>query len=901
MSEDLYSQIEKSYNPKSLEQKWYDLWMEKKYYSTDSESSNKPFTIVIPPPNVTGSLHIGHALNNTLQDIIIRYKRMKGFDALWVPGTDHAGIATQMIVERELAKENILKEQLGREEFVKRVWKWKEESGGTITNQLKRLGALPDWSREKFTLDNSLSQAVRKVFVDLYNEGLIYKDKRLVNWDVKLKTAVSDLEVDQREVKGKLWYIKYPIENSKKYITVATTRPETMLGDTAVAVHPQDKRYEKLIGKYVLLPLTDRKIPIVADEYSDPEKGSGAVKITPAHDFNDFEVGKRHDLEMIDIFTESAVLNSNVPDKYEGLSRFKARKQILSDLEDLGLLEKDEDIKHFVPYGDRSAEIVEPRLTYQWYVDAKELAKNAIKAVEDGEIKFHPKYWENTFFEWMNNIEPWCISRQIWWGHQVPVWYGPDGKIFVELSESDALKSATLHYGKEIELTQDTDVLDTWFSSGLWPFTTLGWPEQTVDLKKYYPTSVLITAFDIIFFWVARMIMMGIKFTGQVPFRDVYIHGLIRDEKGEKMSKTRGNVIDPLEIIDEFGADSLRFSLAAMASQGRDIKLSMSVIKGYRNFINKIWNASRFLMLNLEGYDPNCTYDKNSLSIFDKWILTKFNNIIQETDQDYDNFDYDKVANRVYQFIWGDFCDWYIEISKSKLRSEDNTQRQNTQNILVKLLVNSLQLMHPFTPFITEEIFSMLRNFGVSIVDNKGNVTESLVVSSYPINNESEIFDDEYKEVEFLKQIVISIRNIRAELDVKPSQKIKIFVNTESEELENLISHNKQFIYELAKVDSIEFIKDEKPQNCVSQVLSGVQIFVPEEGLVDIDNEISRMNKEIEKIDKDLVVIENKLSNKKFIERAPKEIVDKEKGKLIELTDKKAVIKENIDRLSEKK
>ncbi|NIP38224.1 MAG: valine--tRNA ligase [Candidatus Dadabacteria bacterium] len=899
MSEDLYSQIEKSYNPKSLEQKWYDLWMERKYYSSHPESSKKPFTIVIPPPNVTGSLHIGHALNNTLQDIIIRYKRMKGYDALWVPGMDHAGIATQMIVERELGKENITKEQLGRGELVDRVWKWKAKSGGEITNQLKRLGALPDWGKERFTLDEGLSSAVRKVFVDLYNEGLIYKDKRLVNWDVKLKTAVSDLEVDQREVKGKLWYIKYPVEGSKKFITVATTRPETMLGDTAIAVHPQDKRYKNLIGNNVLLPLTERKIPIIADEYSDPEKGSGAVKITPAHDFNDFEVGRRHDLEMIDIFTETAVLNSNVPEKYEGLNRFKARDEILKDLEELGLLEKDEDIKHFVPYGDRSAEIIEPRLTFQWYVDAKELAKEAIKSVEDGSIKFHPKYWENTYFEWMRNIEPWCISRQIWWGHQVPVWYGPDGEAFVELTEEKAIESAKKHYGEEVQLKQDTDVLDTWFSSGLWPFSTLGWPEKTDELNKYYPTSVLITGFDIIFFWVARMIMMGIKFTGEAPFKDIYIHGLIRDEKGEKMSKTRGNVIDPLEIIDEYGADSLRFSLAAMASQGRDIKLSMSVIKGYRNFINKIWNASRFLMLNLEGYDPKYKYDAGAISIFDKWILTKLNNIIQETDRDYDNFDYDKVANKIYQFIWGDFCDWYIEISKSKLRSEDESQKRSTQNILVKLLTSSLQLIHPFSPFITEEIFSMLKKFGVSVTDVAGEAADCLVVCSYPAADKSEIFSSEYEDVEFLKQIVVSTRNIRAELGVKPSQQIKLLVNAESEQSQHLISQNKQFIHELAKVDSIEFIKDEKPKNCVSQVLSGVQLYVPVEGLIDIDSEISKMNKEIEKIDKDLGVIEKKLNNKKFIDRAPADIVEKEKGKFSELSDKKSRITENIARLSQ--
>ena len=899
MAEDLYSQIEKSYNPQSLEQKWYKNWTEKKYYSSDNKSANKPFTIVIPPPNITGSLHIGHALNNTLQDIIIRYKRMKGYDCLWVPGTDHAGIATQMIVERELGKENLSKEDLGRERFIERVWKWKSQSGSQINNQLKRLGALPDWGKERFTLDEGLSDAVKKVFVDLYKEGLIYKDKRLVNWDVKLRTAVSDLEVDKRDVKGKLWYIKYRVEDSDLFITVATTRPETMLGDTAVAVHPKDKRYKKLVGKFVLLPLTDRKIQIIADEYSDPEKGSGAVKITPAHDFNDFEVGRRHGLEIIDIFDESAFLNSNAPKEYAGLSRFDARDKILNNLEELGLLEKEEDIMHVVPYGDRSGEIIEPRLTYQWYVDAKELARDALKAVEKGDIKFHPKYWENTYFEWMRNIEPWCISRQIWWGHQVPVWYGPDEQIFVELSEEAAHRAAKKHYGNDTELTQDSDVLDTWFSSGLWPFSTLGWPEKTQDFKKYYPTSVLITGFDIIFFWVARMIMMGIKFTGKVPFKDVYIHGLIRDEKGEKMSKTKGNVIDPLEIIDEYGADSLRFSLAAMASQGRDIKLSFSIIKGYRNFINKIWNASRFLMLNLEGYNPEFVYDKQKISIFDKWILTKLNNLIKETDIDFDNFDYDKVANKIYQFIWGDFCDWYIEITKSKLRSEDDTERQITQDLLVKVLTSSLQLMHPFTPFITEEIYNRLQQFRVSLKSVTGEITKSIVVSAYPTFNESEVFLKEYKYVEFLKQIVVSIRNIRAELGVMPAQRIKILIHPDSDKTHDLISDNKHFIYELAGVDSVEFAGDEKPKNCVTQVLSGVEIFVPVEGIIDLDSEISRINREVSKIDVDLKFIEDKLNNKKFIERAPKEIVEKEKNKFKEFSDNKSRMLEVLKRLSE--
>ena len=550
--------MDKVYDPTKVEEKWYKKWIEKGYYKSSSSSDKPPFTIVIPPPNVTGSLHIGHALNNILQDILIRYKRMKGFDALWVPGTDHAGIATQMIVERELEKEGTSRTDLGRSVFLERVWQWKEESGDTITRQLRRLGALPNWDKERFTMDEGLSNAVRKVFVDLYDQDLIYKDKRLVNWDPKLCTAISDLEVEQREAKGNLWHFKYPIEDSNEFITVATTRPETMLGDTGVAVHPQDERYKHLVGKNAILPLVGRKIPIVADEYSDPEKGTGAVKITPAHDFNDFEVGQRQNLEMINIFDSTAHLNDNVPEVYRGLDRFEARKRIIEDMEGQGLLEEIEDTVHTVPYGDRSGVIIEPWLTDQWYVDAKMLAVEAISCVEDGRVKFIPKYWERTYFEWLRNIEPWCISRQLWWGHQIPAWYGPDGHVFVKLSEEEALQASKEHYGKDVDLVRDPDVLDTWFSSGLWPFSTLGWPEVNPDLEKYYPTSVLVTGFDIIFFWVARMIMQGIKFMGDVPFKEVYIHGLIRDEKGQKMSKTKGNVIDPLEVIDEYGADAMR-------------------------------------------------------------------------------------------------------------------------------------------------------------------------------------------------------------------------------------------------------------------------------------------------------------------------------------------------------
>lgn len=896
MSEDLYNQIGKSYEPKYIEGKWYQYWLDKEYYIASSKPADKKtFSIVIPPPNVTGSLHIGHALNNTLQDIIVRYKRMKGEDALWIPGTDHAGIATQMIVEREIAKEGLSREFLGREEFINRVWKWKKQSGNTIFNQLKRLGALPDWSKERFTLDDGLSEAVKKVFVDLYKEGLIYKDNRLVNWDPELKTAISDLEVDPREVNGKLWYIKYPLNEKDSYIIVATTRPETMLGDVAVAVHPDDLRYKELIGSNVQLPLTNRIIPIIADEYSDPDKGSGAVKITPAHDFNDFEVGKRHGLEMIDIFDDNARLNNNVPDKYAGMDRFEARDVILNNLNELGLLDKEQDIKHTVPYGDRTGVIIEPRLTNQWYVNAFELAKDAIKVVENERIRFHPKFWENTYFEWMRNIEPWCISRQIWWGHQIPVWYGPDGHAFVETSEGLAHESASKYYGHKVELKRDEDVLDTWFSSGLWPFSTMGWPENTDCLKKYYPTSVLITGFDIIFFWVARMIMMGLKFTGDVPFRDIYIHGLIRDEKGEKMSKTRGNVIDPLDIIDEYGADSLRFSLAAMASQGRDIKLSLSVIKGYRYFINKIWNASRFLMLNLDGYNPGYKYSTSDLSIFDKWILTKLNRLIAEINEDFDNYEYDKVANKIYQFIWADFCDWYIEIAKPFLNDKD--QKERTQNLLVRLLTSSLQILHPLTPFVTEEIYSLLRSFGVKLVTENSQITDSIVISKFPAYNENEIFEFEYNKVELIKDLIVSIRNLRAEYGIKPNTEVRVLLSAAKIDFE-LIQFYFHYIKRLASVESIEFVEGNKPDKCLTQVIKNMEIFVPVEGVIDLQKEIARMKKELEKIEIDINVTEKKLSNPDFIEKAPSDVVQKEKSKYNEYTINRSKIHEVINRLN---
>ncbi|MGH7885259.1 MAG: valine--tRNA ligase, partial [Thermodesulfobacteriota bacterium] len=793
--------MEKSYNPKNVEDKNYDFWIDNDLYKSKITDNKNIFSIVIPPPNVTGSLHIGHALNNTLQDILVRYKKMKGFDVLWVPGMDHAGIATQMMVERELSKNGLNKNALGREKFVEKVWEWKENSGGEIIKQLKSLGVLPDWSKERFTLDEGLSLAVNKVFVDLYRECIIYRDKRLVNWDPKLLTAISDLEVEQKEVKGNYWYIKYPVEGENEFIIVATTRPETMLGDTAVAVHPDDEKYKHLVGKNVILPLTGRKIPIIADEYSDPEKGTGAVKITPAHDFNDFNVGKRHELNMINILNADATLNEVVPDKYKNLDRFDARKRIVEDLDELGVLVKVEETQHTVPYGDRSGVVIEPWLTDQWYIDAEKLAVEAIDAVENEKIKFYPEFWESTYYEWMRNIEPWCISRQLWWGHQIPAWYGPDGKIFVESDEKDAHNAAKKHYRRNVEIKRDPDVLDTWFSSGLWPFSTLGWPEQTPDLKHYYPTSCLITGFDIIFFWVARMIMLGLKFMGKVPFHDVYIHGLIRDEKGEKMSKTKGNVVDPLDVIDKYGTDALRFSLTALATQGRDIKLSFPVIEGYRNFMNKIWNASRFIFINL---DDNFVYEskinENKLANIDKWIIAKLNLTLKEIEESFDKYEFDKAAGTIYHFIWGEFCDWYIELSKFSLYRTDNETKNLTLNVLLKILIRSLVALHPISPFISEEIFQILKNKGIDIPKRVNASSESILDLTYPVYSECNYYNDEYDQIEFIKSIIVGIRSLRALIGLHPSDKVSANLNPENDNYKNIIEANKKYIVNLASL-----------------------------------------------------------------------------------------------------
>ena len=701
--------MDKRFDSNYIEKKWYKRWLESGAFASNNQSPKEPYVIMMPPPNVTGSLHIGHALTFTIQDILIRFHRMQGLDVLWQPGTDHAGIATQMVVERELAKSNLTRHGLGREKFVEKVWEWKEKSGGEITNQLRALGASPDWEKERFTMDEGLSKAVISVFVKLYKEGLIYRDKRLVNWDPKLLTAISDLEVEQKEVEGKFWYFKYPLENSDDFLTIATTRPETMLGDTAVAVNPDDERYIHLKGKYVILPIINRRIPIIFDNYSDPEKGSGAVKITPAHDFNDFEVGKRHGLDMINIFDANASINENGGEDFRGLDRFEARKKVLEILKAQNLFIKEEKIVHTVPHGDRSNVVVEPWLMDQWYVDAYKLAQPAIKAVKNKKTKFVPANWDKTYFEWMNNIQPWCVSRQLWWGHRIPAWFGPDDKIFVEHNQLDAEKAAELHYGKKVKLIQDEDVLDTWFSSALWPFSTLGWPDNTKDLKKYYPTNVLVTGFDIIFFWVARMMMMGIHFMDdEVPFKEVYIHALVRDDKGQKMSKSKGNVLDPLDLSVKYGADSLRFTLTAMAAQGRDIKLSEERIAGYRNFSTKIWNGCKFLEFNecISELDTDLNFINLQIN---KWIIENYNQLNSKVKKSIVEYKFNDAADALYQFIWRDYCDWYIEFIKPILNNaEDIESQKETKSVSIKIMKNVLLMLHPIMPYVTEEIFEKL-------------------------------------------------------------------------------------------------------------------------------------------------------------------------------------------------
>jgi len=857
--------LDKTYQPQTVEQRLYQAWESSGAFRRGVKGG-APYTIALPPPNVTGNLHIGHALNHTLQDILIRFERMRGRDALWQPGTDHAGIATQMVVERRLAERQVSRHELGREKFLEQVWAWKAESGGMITRQQRRLGESCDWDRERFTMDEGLSHAVRKVFVDLYRQGLIYKDQRLVNWDPKLLTAISDLEVEQHEVRSHLWYFRYPIEGeADRFITVATTRPETMLGDTGIAVHPDDPRYTDLVGRFAVLPLVGRRIPIVADSYSDPEKGSGAVKVTPAHDFNDFEVGKRHGLELINIFDQHANLNQNVPESYRGMERFAARKKVVAALEELGLVEKIEPNVHMVPHGDRSQVVIEPWLTDQWYVNAEVLAKPAIEAVESGAIQFVPKAWEKTYFEWMRNIQPWCISRQLWWGHQIPAWYGPDDRIFVAMDATAAQSEADAFYGRPTELRRDVDVLDTWFSSALWPFSTLGWPEQTEAFPRHYPNDVLVTGFDIIFFWVARMIMMGLHFTGEVPFRKVYIHALVRDEKGQKMSKTKGNVLDPIDLIDKFGADALRFALSIFAAQGRDVKMSESRVEGYRNFATKIWNAARFAEMNEcrlpADFDP-----AKASGMVNRWIIGRLGQAAREATAALEAYRFNEAAAALYRFTWSEFCDWYVELSKPVLMGTDAAAQAEARATCAYVLRQLIHLLHPFMPFITEELWAQL--FGAP--------GGFLMLRDWPRDGETPADAAAAAEIGWLVRLIDGVRTARSELNVPAAAKIDLIVNGGSAETTARLARHADAIRRLARIETIQQ-QQPVPQGAARILLDEATLLLPLASVIDLAKERARLARERDKALADIAKIDAKLNDATFVARAPEEVVEEQR------------------------
>ena len=913
--------MEKTYNPELIEQKYRELWEKGDLFSSDTNSSSKEaFSIVLPPPNVTGSLHMGHAFQHTIMDVYTRYNRSKGNQTLWQPGTDHAGIATQMVVERQLSMDNISRHDLGREKFTEKVWDWKSQSGGTITSQMRRLGTSVDWDRERFTMDESLSQAVRKVFIELYNEGLIYRGKRLVNWDPVLLTAVSDLEVISKEESGYLWHIKYQVVDSEEILVVATTRPETMLGDSAVAVHPDDERYQHLIGKSINLPLSNRQIPIIADDYVDMEFGTGCVKITPAHDFNDYEIGQRHNLEVINILTDDAKINSNAPVQYQDLDRFEARKIIIADLEKQNLIEKIDPHTLMVPRGDRTNSIIEPYMTDQWFVKVKPLAEPAIEAVKNGSIRFVPENWEKTYFNWMENIEDWCISRQIWWGHRIPAWYDKEGNYYV----ADSLEEAQIQAGIGVKLTQDEDVLDTWFSSALWPFSTLGWPEKTPELSRFYPTSVLVTGFDIIFFWVARMIMFGLKFANDVPFRDIYITGLIKDGNGQKMSKSKGNVLDPIDLIDginledllekrtqgmmqpklaekikkqtqkefpngipSFGTDAIRFTFTALASFGRDIKFDLKRVEGYRNFCNKLWNASRFVLMNLESKKINIQAE---LSSQDRWILSRLQHVKIEVQKHLSDYRLDLMSQTLYEFVWHDYCDWYLELSKPLL--EDNQTREGCESTLIKVLTETLVLLHPIIPFITEEIFEQSQK-----ILSKSH--DKLISQPFPEPENHLIDDDSEKEIDWLKSFILGIRKIRGEMNIPPGKPLPCYIKNYSDKDKVYIERSKSILSTIAKLDSINLLSksDEEDESAIALV-GEMKILIPLAGLIDKGAEQDRLNKEIEKLIKLKSQFSAKLSNEKFVRGAPEAVVKNEKEKLASTESALKDLKQQLDKIS---
>ena len=913
--------MEKTYNPELIEQKYRELWEKGDLFSSNTNSSSKEaFSIVLPPPNVTGSLHMGHAFQHTIMDVYTRYNRSKGNQTLWQPGTDHAGIATQMVVERQLSMDNISRHDLGREKFTEKVWDWKSQSGGTITSQMRRLGTSVDWDRERFTMDESLSQAVRKVFIELYNEGLIYRGKRLVNWDPVLLTAVSDLEVISKEESGYLWHIKYQVIDSEEILVVATTRPETMLGDSAVAVHPDDERYQHLIGKSINLPLSNRQIPIIADDYVDMEFGTGCVKITPAHDFNDYEIGQRHNLEVINVLTDDAKINSNAPVQYQDLDRFEARKTIIADLEKQNLIEKIDPHTLMVPRGDRTNSIIEPYMTDQWFVKVKPLAEPAIEAVKNGSIRFVPENWEKTYFNWMENIEDWCISRQIWWGHRIPAWYDKEGNYYV----ADSLEEAQIQAGIGVKLTQDEDVLDTWFSSALWPFSTLGWPEKTPELSRFYPTSVLVTGFDIIFFWVARMIMFGLKFANDVPFRDIYITGLIKDGNGQKMSKSKGNVLDPIDLIDginledllekrtqgmmqpklaekikkqtqkefpngipSFGTDAIRFTFTALASFGRDIKFDLKRVEGYRNFCNKLWNASRFVLMNLESKKINIQAE---LSSQDRWILSRLQHVKIEVQKHLSDYRLDLMSQTLYEFVWHDYCDWYLELSKPLL--EDNQTREGCESTLIKVLTETLVLLHPIIPFITEEIFEQSQK-----ILSKSH--DKLISQPFPEPENHLIDDDSEKEIDWLKSFILGIRKIRGEMNIPPGKPLPCYIKNYSGQDKVYIERSKSILSTIAKLDSINLLSksDEEDESAIALV-GEMKILIPLAGLIDKGAEQDRLNKEIEKLIKLKSQFSAKLSNEKFVRGAPEAVVKNEKEKLASTESALKDLKQQLDKIS---
>ncbi|MCH8078787.1 MAG: valine--tRNA ligase [Proteobacteria bacterium] len=940
--------MEKTYNPQAIETQWYQTWEQAGYFSP--EGTGSPYCIMLPPPNVTGSLHMGHAFQHTLMDILIRYHRMSGDKTLWQCGTDHAGIATQMVVERQLEQENTDRHELGREKFTESVWDWKAESGSTITRQLRRLGTSMDWSRERFTLDEGLSDVVREVFIQLYKEGLIYRGKRLVNWDPVLHTAISDLEVISEEEDGHMWHIRYPISDeyaaqgsanvargrtpgatpladSEEYLIVATTRPETMLGDAAVAVHPDDDRYKDLIGKEVELPLTGRKIPIIADDYVDPEFGTGCVKITPAHDFNDYEMGQRHDLPLINIFTVDAVINNDAPEAYRGMDRYVARKQIVVDLEVAGLLEKIEPHRLVVPRGDRSHTVIEPYLTDQWYVKIQPLADPAIKAVESGDIKFVPENWSKTYFEWMRNIQDWCISRQLWWGHRIPAWYDEAGNIYVGHSELDVRKDNNL--SDETSLKQDPDVLDTWFSSALWPFSTLGWPDQTQDMEDFYPTNVLVTGFDIIFFWVARMIMMGLKFTGKVPFKEIYIHGLIRDAEGHKMSKSKGNVLDPIDLIDgidlealiqkrttglmkprdapkiekatrkhfpegieNYGTDALRFTFASLATQGRDISFDVGRIGGYRNFCNKLWNASRYVIMNVEGQTLDINNGEIKFSLAERWINTRMAQTIDQVTKGIHTYRFDLAAQSLYEFTWDEYCDWYLELSKTTLTDPNASaaEKRGTLQTLINNLEILLRLMHPFMPFITEELWQKI----APILGKEGN---TIMLQTYPGADELVTDEASLKEIEWVKEFILGVRKIRAERDIDPRKSLAVKIKGGTEQEQACLNQNSHYLKDIGRIESITTI-DEEPVDAVIALAGNMTLLVPLADLIDPQAELVRLQKEIDKLKDEKERIEKKLGDEKFTTRAPEQVVNKERERLSVIITTSGTLEEQHKRIS---